>query len=118
MEAVDRLFLKGIAVQSRRSNDRCRTLFGLWNRYRQVVSEASNSSKILRIVDSLFERPAITIGQAKELVDVSTRGATLMVERLQSLGILAEVTGRATNRIFMALELIAIAEEPESDQES
>ncbi len=106
-----RFFLEGVQEQCSDVVRRARALFELRERYREVLHTTRASALPLRLVDHLFERPAVTIGQAKELLDVTWRAASLNVEKLIEAGILREITGRARNRIFVADEILELLRE-------
>jgi Fic family protein len=105
-------FLIGVAEQSTDVIQRARRLFALRERYRSLLHAARSSALPLKLVDHLFERPAIRIPQARELLDISSRAARLNVEKLVEAGILEEITGRARNRIYLAREILDLLREP------
>ncbi|MEV4414541.1 hypothetical protein [Catellatospora sp. NPDC049609] len=67
------------------------------------------------MVDALFERQSLTIARAQELLGVSTRSASLAVERLVDVGILHELR-RGRRRYFLANEIIDVASGRGSDR--
>ncbi len=93
---------------------RARALFELRERYHEVLHTTRASALPLRLVDHLFERPAVTIGQAKGLLGVTWRAASLNVEKLIEASILREITGRERNRIFVADEILELLREQPS----
>lgn len=105
-------FLRGVAIQSGSAVGRCNDLLDLWGRYRTKTHNISNSSALLRLIDILFERPAITIGQAAEALGITFSGAQRNIEKLEQAGILREVTGRSRDRIYIADEIVHIIEKP------
>jgi Fic family protein len=107
-----RFFLLGISEQSRDVVDRARRLFALRERYRTQLHTARSSALPMKLVDHLFEHPALTASQAQKLLDVSPRAARLNMARLEELDIIREVTGRARNRIFTAHEVLDLLREP------
>ena len=107
-------FLEGVAEQAVDAIDRARRLFELRERYRIALHATRASALPLKLVDRLFERPAITISGAADVLDVTRRAAALIVEKLGSAEILSEVTGRARNRIFVAREILDLLGEPPS----
>lgn len=54
----------------------------------------------LRLVDFLFERPLTNVNLVRSHLDVSFVTANKVVERLERLGLLDEVTGGRRNRVF------------------
>lgn len=62
---------------------------------------------LLKLVDALFNTPALTIPQAAQLLGVTFRSAQQNVERLIDAEILRETTGRKRNRIFICDAIVA-----------
>jgi Fic family protein len=108
-----RFFLQGIAIQSRIAVERCRELLDLRSAYREQFQRISSSSNLSKLVDHLFERPAISIPQAAQLLGITWNAAQKNIERLEQAGIVLEVTGKSKRRIYVAREIIALIEKPE-----
>jgi cell filamentation protein, protein adenylyltransferase len=109
-------FLRGVAQQSNDAVARAKRLFTLRERYHDKLHGARASTLPLRLVDRLFEQPAVTTALAQEFLEVTRRSAALNIEKLVEAGILREVTGRARNRIFVADEILSlVGERPEPD---
>ena len=63
----------------------------------------------------LQKRPLLTIGTAAELSGVTFPTATAALERLQALGIVEEITGKARGRVFVYrryLSLLDVGTDP------
>ncbi|MGH9795938.1 MAG: Fic family protein [Candidatus Acidiferrales bacterium] len=101
-------FLRGVAQQSRDGVLRSKQLLQLWEDYRGKVQMARAFGHLLRIVDQLFETPAMTIRQIQKRLKVSYPTAEANIERLVAAGILVEHTGRLRNRIYVAPDIIRI----------
>lgn len=106
-------FLRGIAEQSVDVIERARRLFALREKYRSLLHSVRSSALPLKLVDYLFEQPAITVAQARSVLDVSPRAARLNVAKLEEAGIVYEFTQRARNRIFVAGEILDLLKEPD-----
>ena len=107
-----RFFLDGIAEQSVDVVERARRLFALREQYRNGLHSPRASSLPLKLVDYLFEQPALTIPQAQVFLDVSPRAARLIVAKLEELRIVSEVTGRARHRVYVATGILDLIQEP------
>lgn len=105
-------FLTGVAEQSADVIERARRLFSLRETYRAALHSARTSALPLKLVDYLFEQPAITVAQARELLDVSPRAARMNVAKLEEAGIVMEFTKRARNRIYVAPAILDLLREP------
>ena len=103
-----RFFLEGVTTQSREAIARCRSLLDLWNTYRSELQDAGQSANLLRLVDVLFEKPAITASMAGDKLGLTFRAAQNNIERLLAKGILTEVTGKPRNRVYFAPRILAI----------
>ena len=86
---------------------------GLWQQYRHKLQSARSSALSLKLVDELFNRPMLTVAQARGLLDVTHRAAQQNVRKLVDAGILEEMPGRSYGRIFIAREVLNVLEQPE-----
>ncbi len=69
--------------------------------------EVARSSGLLgTLIDDLFRLPSITIGRTTELLSVTPAAASSNLRKLQALGIVAEVTGRARGQVFVARDIL------------
>jgi Fic family protein len=105
-----RFFLTGIAEQSRDGVLRSKRLFQLWEAYREKVQTARSAGHLLRIVNLLFDTPALTIRQIEKRLKITYPAAQANVEKLVAAGILREHTKRQRNRIYVAPEILATIE--------
>ena len=103
-------FLRGVADQSRDASARSAALLDLRRAWHRRLQTARSSALLLRLVDDLFSSPALTIPGAARRLGVTQRSAGLNVGKLVRAGILREVTGRRRNRIFLATDIVRVAE--------
>ncbi|MBI0475380.1 Fic family protein [Sphingomonas sp. MA1305] len=68
-------------------------LIDLQDKYRQLASAAVRSASAISLVDSLFERPAVTVTGAAERLGVTYAAAKKTIDKLEELEILTEVKG-------------------------
>jgi Fic family protein len=101
-------FLEGVAVQSRTAIERSNELLALREGYKSKWIERSTSTAILKLIDLIFERPAVTITGASRALNVTFRAAQMNIEKLESDGTLVEATGKGRNRVYLAPEIIRI----------
>ena len=80
--------------------------------YQDRLRRERAAARLLQALDVLFARPILTIRQLEAALDVPYRTAQLYVERLEEIGILREVTGRARNRLYQADEVMRAVEGP------
>jgi len=105
-------FLQGVAEQARDAVRRAQQLQDLQRQYQQKVRGERAGGALSHLVDELFVSPGITISGAARILEMSYNAARLNVEKLVSLGILHEATGRKRDRVFIASDLTAIIDEP------
>lgn len=107
-----RFFLRGVKEQANDDIKRCKRLMNL----RQTYLELSDQKKVpVALVDYLFGYPALTIPMAAKLMGTTYQPGKRCVEALQESGVLQEVTGRATNRVYLARQIIDLLEKPLAD---
>lgn len=95
-------FLDAIRASAVDGANRAKRLLALRQEYVRRVQSARSSALLAKLIDGLFHRPAITFGEAAELLGVTPAAANANVRKLQEAGVLTEITGRARNMIFAA----------------
>jgi Fic family protein len=101
-------FLQGVAEQCDDAVSRAKKLAELRDEYKRKLQRASGN--VLALIDELCARPAISISRASELLGVTFRAASLIVEKLEKADILEEVTGRTRDRVYVASEIVKVIE--------
>ena len=81
-------FLQGVAEQALDAIDRSRKLLNLRSEYREKLQAKHASALTLKLVDYLFDLPAMTVPLAKAKLRVSYPGAKHNVVKLVDAGIL------------------------------
>lgn len=105
-----RYFLQAVASQSKDAIRRIDLLLGLRQAYRSRVQQARASALLLRIIDELFDLPAISNPKACERLKITPRSAQLNIDKLVKLGVLREATGQRRNRVYVATEIVDIVQ--------
>jgi Fic family protein len=82
--------------------------------WRQRVTASRASALLLRLVDSLFESPVLTIPRAQRILGVTYRSAQLNVEKLVQVGILRATDNGRYGRSFVAQDVLRISQESEA----
>jgi len=103
-------FLKGISSQSQEAISMIERLHHLRAIYQERLQGERAAERLMNTLDALFERPILNIRQLAAALNVPYRTAQRYIERLEELGILREVTGRARNRIYRADEILKALE--------
>jgi Fic family protein len=110
-EWVD-FFLRGVAESSVEAVSQADALLGLRERWRGQFERARSSALLHRLIDRLFEVPAIRIRDAEALLGVTTASASSNIKKLEAAGIVEERTGRQRDQVFVAMEIVRLMEEP------
>ena len=101
-------FLKGIEQQAKDAAWRSRRLMDKWTGYRSRGQSERSASTLLPVIDGLLEFPYCTARRVETLADVSPPTALKAIGRLESLGIVTEITGNERNRIWRASDVMNI----------
>jgi Fic family protein len=105
-------FLHGVAEQARDASARAKRLQDLQLDWGERLAEA-RSALPMRLSDSLFEAPVITIPQAQRILDVTYPTAQYNIKKLIEAGILRQVGESSYGRSFVAWEILDIIREDE-----
>jgi Fic family protein len=101
-EAWLAFFLRGVAEVSAEATDTARRILALREQHRSAITTqlgraAGNGHRVL---ESLFDRPIVSVAEARMLTGTSYQAANGLIARLVELGILQEMTGFTRNRRF------------------
>jgi len=101
-EAWLEFFLRGVAEVSQQSAGTARRVLGLREEHRSAITRSLGRGAAggHRVLEYLFDHPIVSVGELREVLNISYQGANQLVARLQQLGILQECTGRSRNRRF------------------
>lgn len=106
-------FCQAVACEAMDGVDRARRLMQLRAQYMEKVGKRQASALAVRLVESLFDRPATTASQAAATMGISAVSAHRHIDRLVEMDILAEITGQQRNRIYLAKGIIQAISEPD-----
>ncbi len=107
-------FLEAIRKQSLDAIATANRLTDLRDSFHSRLHTPRATSLLHKLVDALFNSPALTISQAAQILGVTYRSAQQNVDRLVTGGILREMTGQKRNRVFISKEIIDTIEGGES----
>ena len=96
-------FLRGVVEVSNEATDTARQILALREEHRAAITAnlgraAANGHRVL---ESLFDRPIVSVSDVQETNDTGYAAANNLVVRLVQIGVLDEVTGHARNRRFV-----------------
>ena len=104
-------FLRGVVEQARDASLKAKQLQDLQTSWRNALTRTRAPALALKLADTLFQAPMVTIPQAAKLLSVTYHSAQRNVEKLVEAGILVSVADRPGRKIFLAQEILQITEE-------
>jgi len=99
-------FLRGVAEQAWDAGARAKRLQDLQEEWRERLTKARATAMLLRLADSLFVTPVVTIPQVQRLLDVAYHTAASYVEKLAKTGILQPQGTPAYGKMYVAEEIL------------
>jgi Fic family protein len=100
-EAWIKFFLRGVYEVSQASTNTAREILQLREQHRCLIAgKMQSSANGLKLFDHLFEKPVITIRLAEEIMNVSYVTASSVIQQMEDLGFLREITGQKRNKVF------------------
>jgi len=102
-------FLQGVAEQAHDATIRAHKLQALERRWREELRAIHRTAtNVVRLMESLFITPIITVSQAQSALDISYPAANRSVSHLVKAGILEQVDDAAYNRLFVSRQIMDI----------
>lgn len=101
-------FLNGVTEQSQDAISRAKDLQDLQANWRERYQRIQQSAKVIHAVDVFFENPFQSITSLKKHLGVSFTTAGNIVQRLESDGLLKEMTGKQRNKRYFAEQILQI----------
>lgn len=95
-----RFFLRGVAQTAEEATETARAILQLREAHRHEVQERVPGTNGLRLLDLLYERPLVHVNLVKDRLGITFATANKLIEHLQQLGLVQEITGRRRDRIF------------------
>ncbi|MBM4287548.1 MAG: Fic family protein [Deltaproteobacteria bacterium] len=99
-------FLRGVAEQARDAGQRAKRLQDLQEEWRARLLKGRASPLLLRLADSLFASPILTIPQVQHSLRITYRSAKQNVEKLVNLGILRQAGEPSYGKSFIARDIL------------
>ncbi|MEX0893612.1 MAG: Fic family protein [Gemmatimonadota bacterium] len=95
-------FLRGVVEVSGEATETARRVLLLREQHRTDITSSLGRAAANghRVLESLFDRPIISVKQAQQVIGTGFAAANTLVARMAELGILREITGNARNRRF------------------
>jgi Fic family protein len=105
-----KFFARGIASAAMDAVERIDRLKDLQAEYHRKLQKARSPALLLKLVDELFVRQAITTTRAAKVLGVTYVSAQGHIDKLVAAGVLREVTGRRRNKLYLADGIINAVE--------
>lgn len=104
-------FLDGVHEQAEDAVERIRALQRLRLKYQELFSKDRSRKNLANMVDYFISTPISSILQAQETVKLGSF-TTIQgyIKKLEALGIIQEITGKARSRIYRADEILRVLE--------
>lgn len=107
-------FLEGVRWSATRAARQARELMDLREKMRRKVID---SPKALTLVDELFVNPHLNAARVKKLLGVTDPTARNALAELEQAGLIAETTGRAWGKQYLARGVLSAIEQPKPSKE-
>lgn len=106
-----KFFLKGVIEVSENAIQSAREIIALKETSRNKLIENNvGGTNAIRLLDLLFDNPTVSIREVAEHLKISPVAANKLVNRMVSLGILQEITGKERYQMFAFVDFIRIIE--------
>jgi Fic family protein len=101
-------FLKGVIEVSNEAAETARRILALREEHRNAIADhlgraAGNGHRVL---EQLYKKPIVSVKEVRELIGTTYPAANQLVDRMEQLGILKEITGQIRNRQFQYVPYI------------
>ncbi|MBI2133903.1 Fic family protein [Candidatus Woesearchaeota archaeon] len=103
-------FLKALETQANSSLRLIQALENYREELQKNMKEVSESPKMHLLVDLIFKNPFITITDVSEKLELTIPWASNLVHKLEQKGVLKEITGKKSRKIFVAQRILNILE--------
>jgi Fic family protein len=101
--------LRGTISQSKDALERFDRLLALRSKYMDLLNQTGGSVRLNRLVEYLFESPAVSVAQVAEICEIQYNTARSDIDRLITAKILVESDITARPKIYFAPDILEIA---------
>lgn len=108
-------FLQGVAVVSREATETARRIVGLREEMRDLVGAelGRRAGNGLQLLEHLFRNPYVNVKMVGDVTGLSQPAANSLTNAMEEVGVLREVTGKKSYRIFGFSRYLELFEERE-----
>lgn len=104
-------FLQAVTEQAQDASARAKQLQNLHSEWQQQLQQTRKSALLLKLVDSVFEIPVLTIPQARRSLGVTYASAKQNMDKLVEAGILEPLDESSHGKVFWAPRILRIVSE-------
>ncbi|HYF15599.1 MAG TPA: Fic family protein [Phycisphaerales bacterium] len=108
-----RFFCHAVAAECAADLHRAQALAAYRQRMVDGVTAKRTSVLTLRLIDLLFEKPAVTVSEATRRLGVTPPSAQAHIDKLAEAGFVREATGSEYGRVWLAEELLTMIDSDE-----
>ena len=101
-----KFFCTALAEQAMTDMKRVDRVFSLYERYQERYKSRKNGAPILKILDQLFQRYALTVGSAAQAGGISFPTAQKYIDILVADKVLRQIGPQKRDRLFLASEIL------------
>ena len=105
-------FLEAVVASAQDARDTLCNIVDLRSSYRRRVRDSAlgtvRQKNALKLIADMYAQPVLSKSQAKELLNMSTQTVSDLIDDLEKIGILKEITGDGTKRRYELYEYFAL----------
>jgi filamentation induced by cAMP protein fic len=105
-------FLEAVVASAQDARDTLCNIVDLRSSYRRRVRDSAlgavRQKNALKLIADMYIQPVLSKSQAKELLNMSTQTVSDLIDDLEKIGILKEITGDETKRRYELYEYFAL----------
>ena len=104
-----KFFLRGVAEVAQEATDTSRKILMLREQHRELIREQTDrkAGTAIKLLERLYYQPVVTVESVKEITGQAYANANNLIHRLESLGILKEISGQKRNRKYAYQQYLA-----------
>jgi Fic family protein len=108
-------FLEGVASVSAEATETAREIVELRETMRTEINQrmGRRAGSALLLLDDLFKNPMVNVKRVADVAGLSQPAANALTNALEEIGVLREITGKKTYRVFAFSRYLELFEERE-----
>ncbi|MGH6651865.1 MAG: Fic family protein [Sphingopyxis sp.] len=113
-----KFFLEGVAVVSLEATETARAIVARREADRKLITDGfgRGAGSGLRILESLYRTPFISVSQAAERLGITFQAARNLIQRFVDADLLVEITGQERYRVYQYAPYVRLFSDPDRPQ--